>query len=126
VPSVIFTYPEIAVVGMTLEQAEAAGHQVTIGKFPFQALGKSQAAMETEGFAQIIADKKTHEILGAQVVGADASVLIAEVALAITNELTLECITETIHAHPTLAESWLEAALIAEDAPIHFPTKIKK
>jgi dihydrolipoamide dehydrogenase len=125
VPAVIFTNPEIATVGLTLEQALEAGIQAGVGKFPFQALGKAIAAMETEGFAQVVVDKKTGQILGAQVVGADAGTLIAEMALAIANELTLDCITDTIHAHPTLAEAWLEAALLAGDTPIHFPPKIK-
>lgn len=126
VPAVIFTTPEIATVGMTLEQALEAGYAATAGKFPFQALGKSIATMETEGFAQIVSDKKTGEILGAQVVGHDASTLIAEMALAIANELTVECISETIHAHPTVAEAWLEAALLAMDTPIHMPPKVKR
>lgn len=125
VPAVIFTHPEIAMVGMTLEQAVEAGYSAAIGKFPFQVLGKSIASMETEGFAQVIIDKKTGQILGAQVVGDQASVLIAEVTLAITNELTVDCLTETIHAHPTVAEAWLEAALIANDTPINFPPKKK-
>ncbi len=126
VPAVIFTLPEIATVGMTKEEAESKNYSVKEGVFPFQALGKSQATLDTEGFAQILSDKSTGEILGAQVIGHDASALIGEMALAIQNELTLECITETIHAHPTVAESWLEAALIADDSPIHFPPKIKK
>lgn len=123
VPAVIFTSPEIATVGFTLEQAKEQGWDAKIGKFPFQALGKSIATMETEGFAQIVVDRKTDQILGAQVVGHDASTLIAEITLAIHNELTLESIIDTIHAHPTVAESWLEAALIANDTPIHFPPK---
>ena len=126
VPAVIFTNPEIATVGLTLEQALQAGHDATLGKFPFQALGKSIASLETSGFAQVVIDKKTHQILGAQVIGSEASVLIAEMALAIANELTLECVTDTIHAHPTLAEAWLEAALISNETPIHFPPKIKR
>ncbi|MFS8564484.1 MAG: dihydrolipoyl dehydrogenase [Rhabdochlamydiaceae bacterium] len=126
VPAVIFTNPEIATVGLTLEQALEAGYNASVGKFPFQALGKSIASIETGGFAQVIIDKKTHQILGAQVIGSEASVLIAEMALAISNELTLECVTDTIHAHPTLAEAWLEAALISNETPIHFPPKIKR
>jgi dihydrolipoamide dehydrogenase len=125
VPAVIFTLPEVATVGMTLEQAQEAGFTPSIGKFPFQALGKSIATIETEGFAQIISDKKTGQILGAQVIGSEASALIAEMALAITNELTIDSVIETIHAHPTLPESWLEAALLANDTPINFPPKIK-
>ncbi len=126
IPNVIFTHPEAASVGMSLKQAQDAGFQATVGQFPFMALGKSQAAIETDGFAQVVVDETTHQILGAQVVGHDASNLIAEMALAITNELTLECVTETIHAHPTLSEAWLEASLIAEGIPVHFPPKATK
>jgi dihydrolipoamide dehydrogenase len=124
VPAVIFTHPEIATVGMTLEQAQEAGYHAAIGKFPFQALGKSIASMETEGFAQIVIDRKNGQILGAQAVGSQASTLIAEMSLAICNELTVECVTDTIHAHPTVAEAWLEAALLANDTPLHFPPKV--
>ncbi|MBS0604878.1 MAG: dihydrolipoyl dehydrogenase [Verrucomicrobia bacterium] len=126
VPAVIFTNPEIATVGLTLEQAQEAGYDAAIGKFPFQALGKSVASIETEGFAQIIVDRKNGQILGAQVVGNEASTLIAEMGIAIANELTIDCVTDTIHAHPTVAEAWLEAALMANDTPIHFPPKVKK
>lgn len=126
VPAVIFTHPEIATVGMSLEEAKKAGFDAIVGKFPFQALGKSQAALDTEGFAQVVADKKTGLILGAQVMGHEASSLIAEMALAIANELTLECVSDTIHAHPTLPEAWMEAALSAQEMPIHFPPRIKR
>ncbi|MCX6987404.1 MAG: dihydrolipoyl dehydrogenase [Chlamydiae bacterium] len=126
VPAVIFTSPEISMVGMTVEQAQEANLPYVVGKFPFQALGKSVASMETEGFAQIITNKNTGQILGAQVIGHDAASLIAEIALAITNELTVDCITETIHAHPTLPEAWLEAALLTTDSAIHLPPKVKK
>lgn len=123
VPAVIFTNPEIATVGMTLEQAQEAGYAARVGKFPFQALGKSIASIETEGFAQVIVDSKTSQILGAQVVGHEASTLIAEMGLAIANELTVDSVSETIHAHPTVAEAWAEAVL---DRPIHLPPKEKK
>lgn len=126
VPAVIFTSPEIAMVGMTLEAAAAAGYRAVAGSFPFQALGKAQAALETQGFSQIVADQRTGQILGATVIGRDASNLIAEMTLAIQNELTLESVIATIHAHPTLAESWLEAAFIAAERPIHLPPKAKK
>jgi dihydrolipoamide dehydrogenase len=126
VPAVIFTEPEIATVGLNFEQAMEAGYEAAVGKFPFQALGKSMAAIETEGFAQVIVDRTNGQILGAQVVGSEASTLIAEMGLAIANELTLDCITDTIHAHPTVAESWLEAAFLANDTPIHFPPKVKR
>jgi len=126
VPAVVFTMPEIATVGRTLEQAQKEGFDAVAGSYPFQALGKAQASMETEGFAQVIADRETGQILGASAIGHEASNLIGEMALAIQNELTLESVTETIHAHPTIGESWHEAALIANDTPINFPPKIKR
>lgn len=125
VPSVIFTHPEIGTVGMTLESARAKGYNAKVGAFPFQALGKSQAAYQTEGFAQIVVDARTGQILGAQVVGHEAATLVAEMAVAIANELTVECITETIHAHPTIAEAWPEAALMGLDMPLHLPPRRK-
>ncbi len=126
VPAVVFTSPEIATVGLTLEQAQKKGFEATSGSFPFLALGKAQASMDTEGFAQVVCDKKTGQILGAVAIGHEASNLIAEMALAIQNELTIDSVIETIHAHPTIAESWHEAALIAKETPINFPPKMKK
>lgn len=125
IPNVIFTDPEIGTVGLTLEQAIEQGYPATLGAFPFQALGKSQATMETEGFAQVVTDKRTGQILGAQIVGHEASSLVAEMAVAIGNELTIESISETIHAHPTVAEAWLEAVLVANETPLHLPPKKK-
>jgi dihydrolipoamide dehydrogenase len=126
VPAIVFTSPEIGTVGLTVEQAQEKGYRPTVGMFPFQALGKGQAALETEGFAQIVADEKTGQILGALVIGHEASNLIAEMALAIQNELTLEAVEATIHAHPTVAEAWHEAAAIALGMPLNFPPKAKK
>jgi dihydrolipoamide dehydrogenase len=126
VPAVVFTSPEIATVGLTLEDAQKAGYSAISSVFPFQVLGKAQAAIDTEGFTQVISDQKTGQILGAAVVGSEASNLIAEMALAIQNELTLESVIETIHAHPTLAEGWHEAVLIGNNTPINFPPKIKR
>lgn len=127
VPSVTFTRPEIATVGMTLQVALEQGHAATEAMFPFQALGKSQASMDTEGFALIVTESSTGQILGAQVMGHGASILIAEMTLAINNELTIDCIIETIHAHPSIAEAWLEAALIAGGTPLHMPPRpVKK
>lgn len=126
VPSVIFTSPEIGTVGMSLEDALANGFKAGLGAFPFQALGRSQATFQTEGFAQIVQEKGTGRVLGAQVVGHDASALIAEMALVIANELTVDCIVDTIHAHPTTAEAWIEAALMANETPLHLPPARKK
>lgn len=126
IPAIIFTRPEVASVGLSLEDAQAKGYDTFVGSFPFEALGKAQAAADTEGFAQVIIDKKTHQILGAQVIGHEASSLIAEMTTAITNELTAECIAETIHAHPTIAEVWHEAVLNALETPINWPPTRKK
>ena len=126
VPAVIFTSPEIATVGLSLEEALRAGYSATQSSFPFSALGKAVAALETEGFSQIVADSKTGQILGATVIGHEASNLISEMTLAIQNELDLESVIATIHAHPTVAESWHEAVLLAANRPINFPPKAKK
>ncbi len=125
VPSVIFTHPEVGTVGMTLEKALEAGHDAKIGKFPFQALGRAQATQETDGFAQVVIDKKTGEILGAQVVGASASTLIAEMTLAISSELVADSIANTIHAHPTMSEAWQEAALASLGMVLHLPKQAR-
>ena len=113
-------------VGLTQEEAAEKGYAVGTGKFPFQVLGKSIATMDTDGFAQVVIDKKTGQILGAQVVGYEAASLIAEVTLAIANELTIDCLADTIHAHPTLPEALHEAGLMAMDIPLHMPPRIKK
>lgn len=125
VPAVIFTNPEIATVGLLIHEAVEKGLDCVVSRYPFMALGKSQAAMETEGFVQIVSEKKTNRIVGAQVIGHEASALIAQLTLAIRCELTIDDLADTIHAHPTVAEAWLEAALIANEAPIHFPPKKK-
>jgi len=123
VPSVIFTNPEIGTVGYSLDEAIKKGFHASLGAFPFLALGKSQATYQTEGFAQIVLDKDTGQVLGAQVVGHDAATLVAEMGVVIANEMTLDCIIHTIHAHPTIAEAWLEAALVAAEEPLHLPPK---
>lgn len=125
VPSVIFTDPEIATVGMSLEEAKKAGYQATEGTYPFEALGKSQAAGHPYGYARVVTDAKTGQVLGAQAVGYESATLIAEMGIAIANELTVECILDTIHAHPTIAEGWLEAALLAHETPLHYPPSKK-
>ncbi len=126
VPAVVFTNPEIATVGLLPQEAAEKKIDYKIGRYPFMALGKSQATNETEGFVQIVADKKTNQILGGQVIGHEAGALIAEITLAVRCELTLDDLADTIHAHPTIAEAWLEAALVANDTPIHFPPKRRK
>jgi dihydrolipoamide dehydrogenase len=80
--------------------------------------------MDTDGFAQVVIDKKTGQILGAQVVGYEAASLIGEMTLAIANELTAECVADTIHAHPTLPEAVHEATLMALGTPLHMPPRV--
>ncbi|MEL7431705.1 MAG: dihydrolipoyl dehydrogenase [Chlamydiota bacterium] len=126
IPAVVYTYPEIGVVGLGKEEAVEAGHEVITGKMPFMALGKAAAISETYGFAEIVADRTTGEILGAQAIGYDSANLIAEMALAMKNELTLACIYETIHAHPSFGEVWMEAALLASGYPVNFPPPKKR
>lgn len=126
IPVIIFTHPEVGSVGLSLEKAKEKGFDAAVGAFPFHALGKAQATGQTEGFAQVVIDRKTGQILGAQVVGYEASTLISEMVLAIANELTIECLTETIHGHPTFPEAWLEAGLIANQEPLHWPPNKRK
>ncbi|AFS27445.1 dihydrolipoyl dehydrogenase [Chlamydia psittaci CP3] len=121
VPAVIFTFPEVAMVGLSLEAAQQQGIPAKLTKFPFKAIGKAVAMAEADGFAAIISHETTQQILGAYVVGPHAASLIAEMTLAVRNELTLPCIYETIHAHPTLAEVWAENALLATNHPLHLP-----
>lgn len=123
IPAVIFTSPEVASVGLTLAQAKEKGKNAESAKFPLQALGKAVSSGDTEGFVEIIYDPKTGEIFGAHMIGHEASALIGEMALAIANELTIDCIHNTVHAHPTLPEAWMEVALIADNQPIHLPPR---
>jgi len=110
IPSCIYCHPQIASVGLTESDARRAGHAVQVGKFPFTANGKAVAVLETEGFVKLVADGSSGEILGAHIFGADATELIGELTLAKASELTVGDILGTIHAHPTMSESILEAA----------------
>lgn len=121
IPSVVFTKPEIGSVGLSLAKALEKGIKAKKAVFPFSALGKAVACLETEGFVQITYETDTKEILGAEAFGFEASTLISEMAVAITNELTLESISETIHPHPTFGEAWGEVATLAEGYPLSLP-----
>lgn len=118
-PAVIFCEPEVATVGLSEQDAKAKGIQTFTGSFPFGALGKAIAANETDGFAKLIGDKKNGRVIGAAIVGAEASTMIAEIALAIEAGLQLEDIALTVHAHPTLGEATMEAAEVALGHAIH-------
>jgi len=119
VPAVIFTDPEIATVGISEQEADDKGIKVQIGKFPFRISSRAMTRSETDGFVKIIANKKDNKILGVEIVGAEASDLISEAALAIKKGLTLEDLASTIHPHPTLSESLMEAAEATMGKAIH-------
>lgn len=119
VPAVIFTDPEISSVGYTEDQARAKGFDVAIGKFPFAASGRALALAETDGFVKLVADKKTDAVLGIHIVGPEASELAGECILALEMGATCEDIANTIHAHPTLPESIMEAAEAVHGKAVH-------
>jgi dihydrolipoamide dehydrogenase len=119
VPAATFTHPEIASVGLTEAAATEAGHDPVTAKFPFAALGRARTFGDTEGFVKVVAGRHHGEILGVHIIGPSASDLITEGALAITLEATLDELADTIHAHPTLGEVGMEAALVALGLPVH-------
>lgn len=126
VPGVIFTYPEVALVGMTEAEAAQRGLAVRAARFPFAALGRAIAAGEANGFVKWIADVQTGRLVGAAAVGPHATDLISEAAVAIRAELTAEEIGRTIHPHPTYGEIWMEAAHVLEGHPVHIPPTRKR
>lgn len=119
IPGCTYCQPQVASVGLTEEKAKAAGYEIKVGKFPFMASGKAFAIGEREGFVKFIFDAKYGEILGVHIIGSEATEMIAEVALAKSLEATGESIIKTVHAHPTLSESIMEAAAQAYGEAIH-------
>jgi dihydrolipoamide dehydrogenase len=119
VPSCTYCHPEVASVGLTEEQAKEQGYDVEVGKFPWVAVGRAVAAGHTDGFVKIIRDKRYSEILGAHIVGSNATELIAEFVVGRHLESTVEELEKAIHPHPTLSEGVSEAALTALGRPIH-------
>ncbi len=118
-PAAVFTDPEIGTVGMTEAEAEEEGFETVVGKFPFQASGRALTTGHTDGFVKIVADADAGFVLGAQIVGPEASELIAELGLAIELGATLEDVAATIHTHPTLSEAVMEATENALGHAIH-------
>ena len=118
VPSVIYTAPEIAWVGLTEEQVKASGRAYKVGVFPFLASGRARAMEQAQGFAKLIAAQDDDEILGVHVIGPMAGELIAEAVLAMEYSASSEDLQRTIHAHPTLSEAIHEAALAADKRAI--------
>ncbi|HEY4674113.1 MAG TPA: FAD-dependent oxidoreductase, partial [Nitrososphaerales archaeon] len=122
-PSTVFSEPEVASVGLTEEEAKKQGFDAVSARFPFAALGRALAAMETEGFVKMVIDKGSKQVLGVQIVGPNASDLISECALAIEMGATAEDIALTIHPHPTLPESLMEVAEAILGKAIHTVNK---
>ena len=110
VPNCIYCQPQVASVGLSESQAREAGYDVKVGRFPFAASGKGQAAGETEGLVKLVFDVRYGELLGGAILGAEATELIAELTLALRLEATYEELLFTMHAHPTLSEAIMEAA----------------
>ena len=110
IPSCTYCQPQVASVGMTEEMAIATGHKIKVGRYPFRPLGKAMAIGETEGIVKLVFDEKYGELLGAHIIGSEATELIAELGLARALESTNEELFRTMHAHPTLSEAIMEAA----------------
>ena len=122
VPNPIYTFPEVAFIGLTEAQAKEKYPEARVERFPWAAIGKAVAMGETDGFTKVIIGKYD-EILGAHIIGPDATNLISEYSVAMRSELTADEIIETIHPHPTLSEGLREAMLTVEGRPIHIPPK---
>lgn len=119
IPNVVYTWPEIASVGLTEQECQAQGHKYKEGRFFFKANGRARAAGEADGFVKIYADASTDRVLGVHILGANASELIGEVAVAMEYGASSEDIARSVHAHPTLTEAIKEAALDVENRAIH-------
>jgi dihydrolipoamide dehydrogenase len=125
IPACVYTDPEIAYVGMSENQARAAGEQVEIGTFPFSALGRAMVLGETAGLVKVVADREGY-ILGISILGPRATDLIAEAALALNQGITAAELAHAVHAHPTLPEALAEAALDVDGRAIHVAPKRKR
>jgi dihydrolipoamide dehydrogenase len=120
IPSVVYTWPEVAAVGYTEEQLIERGISFKSGSFPFRASGRARVSMDTEGLIKALADKETDELLGVHMIGARAADMIAEAVVAMEFRASAEDIARTSHAHPTFTEAFREACLAAtEDRAIH-------
>ena len=118
VPNCIFTVPEIAAVGMTEERAKQTGISYTVGKFPMRASGRAMTLYETDGFTKLICEKESGRLLGAEIIGPNATEMICELAYAVRTKGTAEDLHQTIHPHPTVSETIREAAGIVVGKPM--------
>ncbi|SNY90667.1 dihydrolipoamide dehydrogenase [Cohaesibacter sp. ES.047] len=119
VPGVVYTMPEIAVIGKTEEQLKEAGVAYNVGKFPFSANGRAKAQRHTDGFIKVLADKTSDQVLGVHMIGGGVGELIHETSVLMAFSGSAEDLARTIHAHPTLSEAVKEAALAVDKRPIH-------
>jgi dihydrolipoamide dehydrogenase len=119
IPSVVYTWPEVAAVGKTEEELKTAGAEYRVGKFPFTATPRARTNGDTDGFVKVLADAATDRVLGVHIIGRDAGTMIAEAALALEFGASAEDIARTSHAHPTLSEALKEAALAVDGRAIH-------
>ncbi len=119
IPGVVYTWPEVASIGVTEDQLKKDGAAYKVGKFPFTANGRARAMGSTDGFVKILADAKTDQILGAHIIGPDAGTLIAELATAMEFGASSEDVARICHAHPSLSEAVKEAALAVEGRALH-------
>jgi dihydrolipoamide dehydrogenase len=119
IPSVVYTMPEIAGVGLTEEDAKAAGHEVKVGKFPMMANSRAKTNRDTDGFVKVVADARTDRVLGVWMIASVAGTMIAQAAQAMEFGATSEDIAYTCHAHPTHSEALKEAAMAVQGKPIH-------
>ncbi len=119
IPGVIYTEPEVAAIGKTEEELKEAGVDYKVGKFPFSANSRARSTGDADGFVKLLVDERTDRVLGAHILGPEAGILIAEVAIAMEYGASSEDIARTCHAHPTLEEAVKEAALAAHFKPIH-------
>jgi len=119
VPSVTYCHPEVASIGLSEDQCKEKKLDYVVGRFPFSASGRARGTGETEGFVKVIRDKKYGEILGAHIVGSQASEIIHELAVARANEYSVEEVELAIHAHPTMSEAVAEAVLDSLGRVVH-------
>src|SRR5690606_29178302 len=120
IPGVVYTWPEVASVGYTEEQLKSSGRAYKTGSFPYKALGRARASMDTDGLVKVLADKETDEILGVHIIGARAADMIAAAVTAMEFRASAEDVARMSHAHPTYMEAVREACLAATaNRPIH-------
>jgi dihydrolipoamide dehydrogenase len=121
IPNCVYTDPEVATVGLSEEEAKAAGYEIKIGKFPMIASGRARTMNESDGMIKLIGDAKTDLLLGMHIVAPQAESLIGEGVIALEMGATVEDIGLSIHPHPTLTESIMDAAEAMHNKAIHIP-----